>query len=346
LNEDFARNLIEHPGESVTQELFAGGIPGVFWVDWREADTDIVKMAAEAIGTDDLKVDTTKGKFVIVHRKKRTVVPLTGKPGEQGIVLASLNKALAPHIEIRLVRASDGGDTLAYMPLRKRDWTAYQAIYGPKLHAAFAPIDLESQVAEAAEIDPVAMKQMLRQTRALKFGRARFRVHTTRYMEEARANPALAGPAMPVFEPVVGDLVLSYFHELRPTYPPVTVGELERYDMPLSELHEQAYQNEVAGWKTIKTLDCQSYFTMSTENGTAASLVIRGNIWEEMEKIVGVTTAAFPHRDLVMFASTSKPEGIAAMRDAIAKMDFNRPDALSRDLFDRQGKRWLLRPSS
>lgn len=46
-----------------------------------------------------------------------TPVPLNNKPGEQDITLAALNRALQTAFELRWIRASDGGDTLAFQIL-------------------------------------------------------------------------------------------------------------------------------------------------------------------------------------------------------------------------------------
>jgi hypothetical protein len=53
LNKNFARKLIGDPSQQTIKQLLAG-VDGVFWVDWREADEDIIRFASEIIGSGEL----------------------------------------------------------------------------------------------------------------------------------------------------------------------------------------------------------------------------------------------------------------------------------------------------
>jgi hypothetical protein len=345
MNKDFARKLIEHPGEFTTRQLFERSIEGVFWVDWREADDDIVKMAAKAIGDTDLSAEWVNGKFIINHRGKSTEVPLTPKAGEQGITLATLNKALDPHFEIRFVKASAGGDTLAFMPLRKEHWAALQGIFGAKLEAAFAAVDGSSSFLESEpdQLSAEQLKLINAQMKGVRFARANLRLRTTRFAIEARANPALAGASMPVIEPLFGDLILTYFHALRPTYPVITEAELEQYSMSREELHARALDNASNAWRETRITSKGKIHELTAPDGMGACLALREKLWDEMETFDGPLTAAFPHRDLAIYAATKDQSAIAELRKAVNAMDFSDADALSPNLYDRIKKSWTIR---
>jgi hypothetical protein len=141
MNKHFARQLIERPDEQTQQQLYAGNITGIFWVDWREADDDIVAAAGAAMGGDALAPEWIDGQLHIRYRGTAEHVPLAFQPGDQDITLLALNRALAPDFEIRCVKASDGGDTLAFMVLDRAAWTELEAAFGARVADAFARIE-------------------------------------------------------------------------------------------------------------------------------------------------------------------------------------------------------------
>jgi hypothetical protein len=136
MNKEFARRLIEHPNEETTSELFEG-IDGIFWVDWREADNYIVKLASQTLTGVELKAFWADDKLKINYQGQVTEVPLRNKPGDQEITLRTLNRVIAPDFEFRFVKASDGGDTLAFMMLNKESWSELEAEFGPNVGNAF-----------------------------------------------------------------------------------------------------------------------------------------------------------------------------------------------------------------
>lgn len=141
MNNDFARKLIEHPGDQISHELFDEVQDGVFWVDWREADEDIVGLAAAIIGGDKLSPEWIDGNLNIKFHETLTEIPLKFEPGEQDITLLALNKAIEPEFEIRFVKASDGGDTLAFLMLDKASWSELDSVFGIKVDEAFSKIE-------------------------------------------------------------------------------------------------------------------------------------------------------------------------------------------------------------
>lgn len=141
MNKDFARKLIEHPSDETSNELFDEAQDGVFWVDWREADEDIIGLAAEIIGGDKLAPEWIDDKLNVRFNQTLTEIPLKFEPGEQDITLLALNKAIEPEFEIRFVKASDGGDTLAFLILDKESWSELDSVFGNKVNDAFTKIE-------------------------------------------------------------------------------------------------------------------------------------------------------------------------------------------------------------
>ena len=141
MNKKFARKLIEHPCDQTPNELFDEVQDGVFWVNWREADEDIIGLAARIIGGDKLSPEWIDGKLNVKFHETLTEIPLKFEPGEQDITLLALNKAIEPEFEIRFIEASDGGDTLAFLILDKESWSELDLVFGTKVDDAFTKIE-------------------------------------------------------------------------------------------------------------------------------------------------------------------------------------------------------------
>jgi len=107
------------------------------WVDWREGDDDIISMAAEALGTPALSPVFENGQLYVRYHDQLTLVPLNFEPGEQDKTLRALNQAIAADYEIRTIKASEGGDALAFMALPLGTWQALEAEFGDRVDAAF-----------------------------------------------------------------------------------------------------------------------------------------------------------------------------------------------------------------
>ncbi len=141
-----AITLVEKPGEETTSALFNESHAGIFWVDWREADDDIIHMAAKALDIYSLFPEWRDGNLFVRYNDVLTPVSLEFKPGEQDKTLLSLNKALAPDYEIRYVRASEGGDTIAFIGLDADSWIHLQTTYGDRIGDAFMTLTAETQL--------------------------------------------------------------------------------------------------------------------------------------------------------------------------------------------------------
>jgi hypothetical protein len=115
----------------------------VFWVDWKEYDDAIADACDEILGTGRLsgelvEVNTDKGYEIYIRYGNRQVrVPLTYSGADRHITLCALNEALAPDYEVRFCIDSDGGDTLAFLPLPVAQWTEFERQYGDAVGKRF-----------------------------------------------------------------------------------------------------------------------------------------------------------------------------------------------------------------
>jgi len=121
--------LISEPSEKTTQLLFDDESE-VFWVDWREDDGELAGYCESIINTNKLSSSRLGEKLSISYGDKIVEVPITNSGGDRHITLLTINEAVYPDYEIRLVWDSDGNDTLAYAILKTEKWSEYEATYG------------------------------------------------------------------------------------------------------------------------------------------------------------------------------------------------------------------------
>ena len=115
----------------VFYELFEDENPAI-WIDWGEEYYNIVKMAAEVLGLDDLTAyfDNDSCDLLITYRgiEHRVRYPEEGV-ADRDITIIALNKLLRPEHELRLCNASRGSDTLALMAFPAADWALLEHKY-------------------------------------------------------------------------------------------------------------------------------------------------------------------------------------------------------------------------
>lgn len=115
----------------------------VFWIDWRQEDETIPESCELVLQTGFLtgelvKVESEQGYEVYVrYRDKRVMVPLSYSGSDRHITLCALNRALDPVFEVRFCIDSNGGDTLAFLPLACAQWAAFEQRYGEAVGKRF-----------------------------------------------------------------------------------------------------------------------------------------------------------------------------------------------------------------
>jgi hypothetical protein len=115
----------------------------VFWVDWREDDSDIVGYCEGVLQTGSLtaelvEVDTPIGcDLFISYGGQRIRVPFINGPEDRHITLCALNQALAPDFEVRFCIDSNGSDTLAFLPLPVAKWAELEQRHGAAVSRHF-----------------------------------------------------------------------------------------------------------------------------------------------------------------------------------------------------------------
>ena len=118
----------------------------VFWVDWREEDDAIPNYCESILQTGHLsgelvQVDAHPGfEIYVCYQEKRIKVPLTVSASDRHITICTLNHALVPDYEVRFCIASNGNDTLAFLPLPLTTWAELEERYGDRVGELFYKI--------------------------------------------------------------------------------------------------------------------------------------------------------------------------------------------------------------
>lgn len=341
MNKEFARKLIASPNDETTKELFEG-VEGVFWVDWREADEDIVSLASKTIPGIELAPAWIDGKLSIRFDGKMTEIPLKFKPGEQDITLRALNQAIAPALEMRFVKASDGGDTIALMILDKESWAELESGYGAKVGEAFQKIESNTSLFYGEGDAEASPEQDGGQTVASpELKNAVFRLNTTAFVDSLRRAPTMTDALMPVIEPLCGDIVIMYLTSAEIGSPYVSEGLLQKSGLSRKALHDIAKANALSGSRKMEFGKVGDVRKMIVEPLASAINVLEKTL--SMQAGFVPVVVAFPQTQLVLFASAEDPEAVRVLRETVDGMDFSSPNALSKHLYVWNENSWQLK---
>lgn len=141
-NLQIVSNVLELADEQAIQDLLDDRNTS-FWVDWREEEDAIPRYCEDILQTGTLSAefinaDTDKGcELHIYYDGKDHKVPLTFSPQDRHITICALNEILEPHYEIRFFTASNGMDSLAFVPLPKNSWEQLETEYGEAVDQHF-----------------------------------------------------------------------------------------------------------------------------------------------------------------------------------------------------------------
>jgi hypothetical protein len=342
----FAEALIASPGDATTQMLYKGSQPGVFWVDWREGDDDIIKLAARALGRDDLAPHWENGVLHVNFAGRLTPVPLEQKPGEQDITLAALNRALHPAFELRWIRASDGGDTLAFQILPGVGWRALQARYGAAVDAAFARLDPSRPLfAPPSAEDQVTMAASVRAAfTASAPGAAAALCAAARFRLLPASSPLLTRAEVPpLFMPLAGDLCLAFESVDNGVPRLLAADDLRAANHDPMSLQQQAVNNHAPEWQGLSDSGNGVISRLHTGDGRdTSSLIMHPGLWAHFASKGYRQAVAFPRRDLLLWCDATDAVALAALRAMVEAFDPAAPDTLSRQLYRWDQGRWLV----
>lgn len=136
-------------------------------------------------------------------------------------------------------------------------------------------------------------------------------------MLAALSEKKIPADQLPITEPLVADLVVSYAFELPEAFQLVTQADLQRLGMTKNDLRPIALKNLRRQLTNIKTEGQGSPVYMLTAGGDlGACLLLIDEVWDDLAgQIPGELVIVVPSRGIVLVTSSEWPEGLALMRE-------------------------------
>lgn len=112
-----ARKRYSWDGKAVKPDQSSGSFLDAYgiWVDWRDFDSSIVSYFSEVLKNEQITCEETETALVISYKGKTVDISYDDIGKERYNTIRTLNKALAPDYEIRVLSRSVDGDTHCFL---------------------------------------------------------------------------------------------------------------------------------------------------------------------------------------------------------------------------------------
>ncbi|MBX9694112.1 MAG: DUF1444 family protein [Cyanobacteria bacterium] len=128
---------------------------------------------------------------------------------------------------------------------------------------------------------------------------------------------------LPIMEPFLGDLLLTYSLDLPDLFQMLTLSDCERLEIPPEELKEIAIANLRAQMPEIEIANDEEQPIMQiiTGKNLEACTLLLPDFWDELcQEMEGELLAVAPHRDLVFVGDSQSPDEIEALKTVAAEV--------------------------
>lgn len=120
----------------------------------------------------------------------------------------------------------------------------------------------------------------------------------------------------PLVQPFVGDLLLTYAFELPEAF--MMLREIDRIRLGLSveQVRAKALENLKKQLPPVKQGGKPPLMMLAVGNNLEACLLLIDELWNKAAaNVPGKIVVAVPSRDMLMFTSSERPEGLAQLRE-------------------------------
>jgi uncharacterized protein YtpQ (UPF0354 family) len=147
--------------------------------------------------------------------------------------------------------------------------------------------------------------------------------------------------SIPVTEPLVGDLVLTYAIDLGESYVALSKSSAKDFNVSMDNVRQTAEVNALSSLKGIQVNPHGKVFELACSDNMMACSILFPALWDQIEgEIGGPVIIGVPHRDTVLYAHADDKEAIEELISAMARFDFEETHALSKLLFVRDNNEW------
>jgi uncharacterized protein YtpQ (UPF0354 family) len=147
-----------------------------------------------------------------------------------------------------------------------------------------------------------------------------------------------------IFEPLAGDLLVTYAFDLPNAFALVQPDDLRRLNISREMLRTLAVGNLAGRVTRLECREPKPHLRMLTCGGNfEASLLLFDQLWPQLaQQVDGELVAAVPARDVLVFTGSRSPDGLKALTECVANLhaDPNLDHGLSRRLFARKDGAW------
>lgn len=336
----FVRQLIAQPGEDSMAALLNSSPPGVFLIDWREADDNIVNMVAQSLGGAGIDFSRQSQQLQISYAGRSAIATLESRQGDQDRTLDALNRVLRPDFEIRLAKASNGNDTLAFQVLSVNVWQALETEFGAAVEAAFQRLDLASPLF-CEPMPTLSAEEQKAQEAAMR--RSLFRSCIGYQLVRREPSGQEGAAQQPVRRAFCGELDVGYIMYYSNATEPLTQRSFALCEYTMDLLDEHALQYSQGFWSDFLSRRYEDYACIqSTSRLTAASFALHPSYWHDRHRQGGDLLVAVPNQDVLIWAYANKANGVVAVLEAARCMNPSVPGALSSQVFQWNGQDWQV----
>jgi uncharacterized protein YtpQ (UPF0354 family) len=169
------------------------------------------------------------------------------------------------------------------------------------------------------------------------------RIKHTQFLASLREMDVPADQ-MPVTEPLVGDLLVTYAFDLPGAFQMVSSTDLERLSISPGEIRCIAIANLKRQIPEIGIAEESPLRRIVTGNDLEACTLLADTFWSDMTaEVPGEIVAAVPSRDVLLFCGSQATDGIRAMRELAEEVRRGESThALSEHLLVWRGGKWLV----
>jgi uncharacterized protein YtpQ (UPF0354 family) len=169
------------------------------------------------------------------------------------------------------------------------------------------------------------------------------RIKHADFLDQLRAS-GIPEEQMPVVEPLVGDLLVTYAFDMPDTFVMATPPLLAKAGVPPGSPRELALTNLRRICPDVSVQRLGSVYRFAMDGNYDACALLSDQLWRNQgELISGEAVACVPARDLLLFCDSNSPEGLEQMAD-LARDAFLQAaqHALSRQLLRKTDQGWEL----
>ena len=167
------------------------------------------------------------------------------------------------------------------------------------------------------------------------------RIKNNNFLSAVNSIQGMTEENIPIVEPIVGDLLLTYAIDTGENYISISPTILKDYNLSKTDLLNLSKRHGLNILKDLRiNTDGQIYQLAAAENMTACTILF-SELWQQIESELGCNViVSFAHRDSVLYARTDSESSINALKVFVSKMDFTETHALSEKFFRLNDGQW------